>query len=86
MIQGRRVLVETSAEILAKKLWYRAASFTARDLFDFAVVAGREPEALRAVSGLLQARRSELLARLREHDAALREDFAAEAGTEPGRL
>lgn len=76
-IQGRRVLVETSAEIVAKKLAYRAASFTARDLFDFAVIASREPEALRPVDRFLQARREALLGRLRERDVALREDFAA---------
>lgn len=45
-IAGRRVLVEMSAEIIAKKIWHRGAAFTARDLFDFALVAERD-EALR---------------------------------------
>ena len=76
-IQGRRVLVQTSAEILARKLEHRAATFTARDLFDFAAVASREAEALRLLAPALQAHRGVLLERLRDRDAALREDFAA---------
>lgn len=76
-ILGRPVLVETPAEILAKKLWHRAASFPARDLFDFATVAAFDPDALRSVGGVLRARRAVLLERLREHGEALREDFAA---------
>ena len=35
-IEGRSVWVEHPAEILAKKVLYRASDFTARDLFDFA--------------------------------------------------
>lgn len=76
-ILGRSVLVETPAEILAKKLWHRAASFPARDLFDFGAVATFEPNALRGVGGALRAHRAVLLERLREHGDALREDFAA---------
>lgn len=76
-ILGRSVLVETSAEILARKVWHRAASFPARDLFDFAAVAAFEPGALRGVGGVLRARRAVLLEHLREHGGALREDFAA---------
>ncbi len=76
-ILGRSVLVETSAEILAKKLWHRAALLPARDLFDFAAVAALEPNVLHSVHGVLRARRAALLERLREHDKALREDFAA---------
>jgi nucleotidyltransferase AbiEii toxin of type IV toxin-antitoxin system len=76
-ILGRPVLIETSAEILAKKLEHRAGSFTARDLFDFAAVAAFEPNAVRAIAGLLRARRAVLLGRLREDSDAIREDFAA---------
>lgn len=76
-ILGRPVLVETSAEILAKKLWHRAAAFPARDLFDVAAVAAFEPSALRSLGGVLRANRAVLLDRLREHGEALREDFAA---------
>lgn len=76
-ILGRPVLVETSAEILTKKLWHRAATFPARDLFDVATVAAFEPTALRSLGGVLRANRAVLLERLREHGDVLREDFAA---------
>lgn len=34
-IMGRQVRVETSAEIIAKKLWHRGDRLTGRDVFDF---------------------------------------------------
>jgi len=74
---GRTIQVETSAEIIAKKIWYRATEFTARDLFDLALVAHREPGALARIASIFQARRDALLKRLAARDAALREDFAA---------
>lgn len=74
---GRRVRVETSAEIIAKKLWYRAAEFTARDLFDFALIAEREPWSLGRLREILEARRTVLLGCLGDREAELREDFAA---------
>lgn len=43
---GRRINVETSAEIVAKKIYHRGDQGTARDLFDLAMVIEREPEAL----------------------------------------
>lgn len=77
LIRGRSILVESSAEILARKLWFRAASLPARDLFDFAAVAAFEPEALRELGGVLRVRRGALMEHLRLSSAALREDFAA---------
>jgi hypothetical protein len=76
-ILGRDVAVQTSAEILAKKIWYRAAQFSARDVVDLAVVARREPRTLARLKPVLAARRAPLLERLLRHEAALREDFAA---------
>lgn len=76
-VLGREMLVETSAEIIAKKVWHRAAEFTARDLLDLAMIAEREPQALLSVKDVLASRRSVLLKRLRSREAALREDFAA---------
>ena len=74
---GRAVQVETSAEIIAKKVWHRGAGFTARDLFDFALIALKEPQALIGTGPIFEARRDVLIRRLATHEAALREDFAA---------
>lgn len=76
-IHGRDIRVETSAEIIAKKVWYRGAEFTARDLFDFALVAEREPQSLRVASEILLARRAVLLEQITGQEEALREEFAA---------
>ena len=76
-VLGREVPVETPSEIIAKLIWRRAASFTARDVFDLACVAERQPVALLRVRDFLAARRAALLRRLDEREAALREDFAA---------
>jgi len=76
-IGNRDICVETSAEIIAKKVWYRGGAFTARDLFDFALVAEREPGTIWLLRELLSARRAVLLDRLHERESALREDFAA---------
>lgn len=43
---GRPIVMEKAAEIVAKKLWHRGFMATARDLFDLAAVASRDPEAL----------------------------------------
>jgi hypothetical protein len=76
-ILGREVRLETPGEIIAKSIWYRAASFTARDVFDFACFAQREPAALLSIQDILGLRRTVLLQRLEEREEALREDFAA---------
>lgn len=72
---GRQVRVETSTEIIAKKVWHRAAQFKARDLFDLALVAEKEPKALREIHPILLDRRDAVLARIAEGDRRLREDF-----------
>jgi len=74
---GHKVEVETSAEIVAKKLWHRGEQFTARDLFDLALVAEREPGALWQIKPVLESRRDPVLRRIESQEAALREAFAA---------
>ena len=74
---GRQVQVETSAEIVAKKLWHRGDRIAARDIFDVAMVAEREPASLWAIKPILQGRRDVVLAHIAAQDAALREAFAA---------
>jgi hypothetical protein len=75
-ILGRSILVESPAEIVAKKLEHRGPELKARDLFDIATVIEREPRCLAVLAPILEARRSAVLQRLVEHEAALREDFA----------
>ena len=76
-ILGRSVQVETTAEILAKKVQHRGAEFTSRDLFDLALVATRDPDALTGISHILDAKREAILSRMQTHDAPLRKTFAA---------
>jgi predicted nucleotidyltransferase component of viral defense system len=74
---GRLVQVETSAEIVAKKLWHRGDRITARDIFDVAMVAEKEPRSLLTIRPILQRSRHAVLARITAQDANLRETFAA---------
>ena len=74
---GRAVQVETSTEIIAKKIWHRGIEFTARDIFDLAMVIEWEPEALAQIRPILRARRQAILDRIAQHGAGLREAFDA---------
>jgi predicted nucleotidyltransferase component of viral defense system len=74
---GREVQVETSTEIIAKKVWHRGQEFTARDIFDLAMVTEKEPDALLNIKPVLQSRRDVVLRRIASQEAALRETFAA---------
>jgi predicted nucleotidyltransferase component of viral defense system len=76
-VMGRQVQVETSAEIVAKKVWHRGDHFTARDVLDLAMVAEREPDALYSIQPILRDRRDTIMNRVRKSDAELREAFAA---------
>jgi len=74
---GRQVRVDTSAEILAKKIKYRGPEFKARDIFDFALVVEKESAALAKVRPLIRERRDAILARIASSDKILRQTFAA---------
>jgi hypothetical protein len=74
---GRKINIETSTEIIAKKIWHRGADFTARDIFDLAMVAEKEPKALVGIKPILQDRRDAILTRIGKYEADLRETFAA---------
>lgn len=73
---GRDVRVETSTEIMAKKIWHRGGQFKARDMFDLALVAEKEPKALDEIRPILRDRRAAVLTRIAEGDKQLRGDFA----------
>lgn len=73
---GRPVHVETSTEIIAKKVWHRGIEFAARDIFDFAMVTEKEPKALWKIEPVLRDRRDAVLHRITSQDVFLREAFA----------
>ena len=74
---GRDVKVETSTGNYCEKVWHRGAEFTARDLFDLAMVTENEPEALWEIKPILAGRREVILARIEKYENAFRETFAA---------
>lgn len=74
-IFGREVMVETSVEIVAKKVWHRGDRFRARDIFDLALVAEKEPDALKSITPILRDRKDVIMARMKASDANLRDDF-----------
>lgn len=76
-IAGRAVRVETAVEIVAKKMWHRGATATARDLFDLALVIERERRALARAGRFLVRHREAFLAQLRSREAVLRAQFEA---------
>jgi hypothetical protein len=75
MLFGRSFLVETSTEIVAKKIWHRGADITARDIFDFAMVSELEPGAMREIEPILSGQRDRVLDRIRRNERVLRETF-----------
>ena len=72
----REVNVETSTEIIAKKLWHRGSRFKARDMFDLALVAEKEPRSLIEIRPVLRDRKHVVLARIEAEDEYLRREFA----------
>jgi predicted nucleotidyltransferase component of viral defense system len=75
-IFGREVMVETSTEIIAKKVWHRGDRVRARDIFDLSLVAEKEPGALKSIAPVLRSRKDVILARIKAADATLRDDFS----------
>jgi hypothetical protein len=63
---GRTVKVETAAEIVAKKLWHRGDSATARELFDLSLVIEREPQALVRAAPYLVRHREAFLTQIQQ--------------------
>lgn len=75
-VLGRKVRVETTSEILAKKVWHRGQEFTARDIFDLALVATREPGAIESIRPMLRERREIIRTRIATGEKALRMAFS----------
>lgn len=74
---GRAIKVETSAEIVAKKLWHRGDQVSARDLFDLALVIEREPKALATAGPYLVKHRDAFLKQVHERKLVLKAQFDA---------
>jgi predicted nucleotidyltransferase component of viral defense system len=72
---GRQIKVETSAEIVAKKLWHRGDRATARDLFDLALVIEREPVALATASAFLTRHQEAFLQQVDQRKMVLKAQF-----------
>ncbi|WP_179255543.1 nucleotidyl transferase AbiEii/AbiGii toxin family protein [Burkholderia sp. HI2714] len=75
-IRGRTVTTETPVEIVAKKAFYRAQGFTARDLFDMALVLERCPEDCAREAKVLKERAQIITDRLEDNRERLEADFA----------
>ena len=75
VLLNRVVNVETSAEIVAKKMWHRGDRPTPRDLFDLCLVVEREPDAIRTAAKYLLRHRNRFLSELSRNAAALSRRF-----------
>lgn len=64
IIHGRKVLLDKPEEIIAKKCFYRADGFTARDVFDMAVFLTKDPVTVKKNIGILTARADDIQRRL----------------------
>ncbi len=74
-LMGQPVKAETTAEIIAKKMWYRGDHPTARDLFDLSLAIERDPGALLEAGKFLIRHRETFLVQLATHDTYIRQRF-----------
>lgn len=74
--RGRMIRVETSAEIIAKKMWHRGDRAKGRDLFDLCAVAAAQPEQLRIALPFMVRHGAAFLQALVEREDVLRREFA----------
>ena len=74
-ISGREIDVETSAEIVGKKLWFRANTFKARDLFDLATVLSLEPDSIQEITPLIREHGPAILERMTVRRTEMLEEF-----------
>ena len=74
--RGRRILVETNAEILAKKMHHRGNQAKARDLFDLCAVADLDPAAIDLAAPFFTRHGDAFIAQLKANAGYLEEEFA----------
>jgi len=75
LYSGRKVKVETCAEVIAKKMWHRGDRARTRDLYDLCAVADAEPEAIGVASPWLARHASAFLAVLEDRADLARMEF-----------
>ncbi len=76
-LMHRQVRVETAVEIIAKKMWHRGDRITGRDIFDFMLIAEREPDALLANAEFMVRHAPAILVQLEERHDFLKKQFDA---------
>jgi nucleotidyltransferase AbiEii toxin of type IV toxin-antitoxin system len=74
--KGRQILMETNAEIVAKKMYHRGDQGKARDLFDLCAVADRDPAAIERAAPFFTKHGDAFVAQLKANVGYLEEDFA----------
>lgn len=74
--RGRMIRVETSAEIIAKKMWHRGDRAKGRDLFDLCAVATAEPKQLQAAGPFFARHGTAFLEALADRKDVLKREFA----------
>jgi hypothetical protein len=76
MHKGRRILVETNAEILAKKMYHRGNQAKARDLFDLCAVADLDPASIDRAAPFFKRYGDAFVTHLKANAGYIEEDFA----------
>lgn len=75
--KGHSIKFETSAEIIAKKMWHRGDQAKARDLFDLCAVATLEPDAVRPALPFFAKHGEAFLKRLEQRSGLIEAEFNA---------
>lgn len=73
--RGRRIRVETNAEILAKKMHYRGNQAKARDLFDLCAVAELDPAAIEQAASFFARHGDAFIAQVKANAGYVEEEF-----------
>jgi len=76
-LEGRDIRVETAEEIVAKKLWHRGDTASARDLFDLSLVIEKDTNGLLAAASYLTRHRDSFIKQLYERESILKTQFEA---------
>jgi Nucleotidyl transferase AbiEii toxin, Type IV TA system len=74
--RGRRVAIETNAEIVAKKMYHRGNQAKARDLFDLCAIADLDVAAIEKAAPWFTRHGDAFIAQLKANVGYVEEDFA----------